>query len=228
MSNFTNDAKVGEKVIFSGTEGIIVFRDAANTIVKSLNMLESHDRIALYSNAFPKFEPLYLSKTGRIEGLWIMGNNYKTSGYYGAYPHGYLPRIQSLFPDCKKIIHVCSGSLPVGDYTRVDVRPEVNPEICCNAEEMSGLVLERFDIAYVDVPYSAEDAEHYGTVMLKRKKVLEECYKILKPGGWVIWLDQVLPMFSKKKWFFGLAIGMVKSTNHRVRGVFGFKKVEAI
>jgi len=60
--------------------------------------------------------------------------------------------------------------------------------------------------------------------MLSRKKVLDEAYKALRLSGWLIWLNQVLPIFSKQKWFWGIAIGMIKSTNHRVRGVFGFRK----
>lgn len=183
-------------------------------------------KIAGYSNTFPDFEPLYLSKSGRIEGLWIMGNNYRTSGYYGAYPHGYLPRVMSLFPGVAEtdIIHVCAGSLPSAGYTRVDKNPLLHPEICCDAEEFSRHIIRRYRLALVDVPYSNEDAEHYGFPMLSRKKVLAECYEALVPGGWVVWLDQVLPMFSKEQWFWSLAVGMIKSTNHRVRGVFGFCK----
>lgn len=155
-----------------------------------------------------------------------MGNNYTTSGYYGAHPHGYLQRIMSMFPDISEadIIHVCAGSLPPGNYTRVDKNPELRPEICCDAEDLSKHISRRYKLALVDVPYSKEDAEHYGFPMLSRKKVLSQCFEALEPGGWVIWLDQVLPMFSKDHWNWSLAIGMIKSTNHRVRGVFGFCK----
>lgn len=192
--------------------------------------MNSQQRIEAYSKAFPKFAPLYEMRAdenepGRIEGLWIMGNNYRTSGYYGAYPHGYLPRIMSMFPDKSAVAHLCSGSLPPGQYIRIDCNPALKPEICCKAEELSQHIpADFFDLVLIDPPYSQEDAEHYGTVLLSRKKVLDEIHKVLQPGGWVVWLDQVLPMFSKEKWFWGIAIGMIKSTNHRVRGVFGFQK----
>lgn len=188
----------------------------------------NQERAYYYSYDFPKFEPLQISKSGRIEGLWFMGNNYRTSGYYGAYPHGYMKRILSLFKDIEEtdMIHVCAGSLPKSDYTRVDVNPDLKPEICCNAEELSKHVNRKFKIAFVDVPYSKEDALHYGTVMLSRKKVLAECWHVLENGGWVIWLDQVFPMYAKKNWSLELSIGMIKSTNHRVRAIFGFKKHE--
>ena len=188
--------------------------------------LTQHERIDLYSKAFPKFEPLYLSKSGRIEGLWQMGANYRVKGGYGAYPHGYLARITSLFPDKARVLHVCSGWLPAdAGYTRLDINPERSPEICCNAEEMSKHIeSESFDIIYFDAPYSAEDAEHYGYPMLSRKKVLMESHKVLKPGGWLVMLDQVPPIWAKRDWYYRLVIGMIKSTNHRVRAVFGFEK----
>ncbi|MEW6710323.1 MAG: hypothetical protein AB1403_10915 [Candidatus Riflebacteria bacterium] len=182
------------------------------------------ERCRLYAEKFPTFPKPYVFNN-RIEGHWIMGNNYTTSGYYGAYPHGYLARVLSMFPDKSKIIHVCSGSLPPGPYTRVDIRPEVNPDIVCNVEELSKHVPnDYFDLALVDVPYSKEDAEHYGQPLLKRQKVLSEIHKILVSGGWAVWLDQVQPNYSKVNWNQALSIGIVKSTNHRVRAVFGFEK----
>ena len=190
-------------------------------------MTNLQQRADLYAKAFPKFQPLYVTQTDRIEGLWIMGNNYTTkTNFYGAYPHGYLPRVMSMFPDKEKIAHLCSGSLPKSDdYLRVDINPDRCPDIVADAEKLSETIApSSFDLILVDPPYSKEDAEHYGTVMLSRKKVLAECHKVLKPGGWVLWLDQVLPMFAKKNWHWGLAIGMIKSTNHRVRCVFGFEK----
>ncbi len=186
------------------------------------------DRKHNYEKAFPDFMPLLLTPTGRLEGLWVMGNNYRTSGYYGAYPNGYLKRIMSMFPldDNKKVMHLFSGSLEAGKYDRVDVNPDNGAEIICDAHELSQHVANSsYDLIFVDPPYSVEDAEHYGTAMVKRKIILEECRKVVKIGGWVIWLDQAFPMFSKKKWFWGLALGMIRSTNHRVRGVFGFERV---
>jgi hypothetical protein len=193
-----------------------------------LNIEAQIQKAESYIKAFPKFEPLSITKSGRIEGLWVMGNNYTTkTKYYGAYPHGYLKRVLSMFPEIeeKDILHVCSGSIEPGKHTRIDSNSDLNPDICCNVEEMSKYVKRKYKLALVDVPYSKEDAEHYGTVMLSRKKTLAECWEVLEEGGWVIWLDQVLPMFAKRNWFWGIAIGMVKSTNHRVRAVFGFQKV---
>lgn len=192
--------------------------------------LTNQERADLYIKAFPKFEPLQITKSNRIEGIWCMGNNYTTSGYYGAYPHGYLKRIMSMFPTAPedKVLHLFGGSLPASDnYLRLDIRPEVAPDIIGDAHKLPEILQpQSFDIIFADPPYSAEDAEHYGTCMVKRKIVMQGCHHALKPGGWLLWLDQVLPIFSKQQWTWELAIGMIKSTNHRFRVITGFRKNE--
>lgn len=162
----------------------------------------------------------------RIEGLWIMGNNYTTKGGYGAYPHGYIKRISALFPEMNtgKLLHLFSASIEPGFYIRFDSRLEY-ADVQGDAHNLSEFFPENhFDIISADPPYSVEDSEHYGTPMVKRKIVFNEALKVLKPGGYLIWLDQVLPMYSKDISPLIMAIGMIKSTNHRVRGVFGFQK----
>lgn len=189
-------------------------------------------RAALYNSAFPQFPPVHVVGTAdggeRIESLWIMGNNYRTSGYYGAYPHGYLARVMSMFPDAHDVLHVPSGSIQPGPYLRIDIRPEVNPDIVGDCHDIKALVCDRrFDLVLMDIPYSSEDAEHYGRPMVNRNRVLASALEVTRPGGWVVCLDQVLPMWRKADARLVMAIGMVKSTNHRVRGVFGFRKADA-
>ena len=182
------------------------------------------ERSDFYSKEFPKFPPLRADDRW-IDGMWIMGNNYTTSGLYGAYPHGYLKRIMALFPDAKNILHLFSGSLPKGNYTRFDIKPE-NADIVGNAHKLSEYFgSNKFDLILADPPYSIEDCEHYGTSMIKRNTVMKECYKILDDNGFIVWLDQVLPMFRKIELNMCGVIGMVKSTNHRFRVVTIFEKV---
>lgn len=209
--------------------------------------LTLQQRIEAYQRAFPKFQPLYLANEKRIEGIWIMGNDYRVkSGYYGGYPAGYLPRVMSMFPDAKRTLHLFSGCVEKTDdrFVTFDINPERKPDVCGDAERLAehfspGL----FDLILADPPYSVEDCEHYGTPMVSRSKVIKECVKILAPGGVLVWLDQVFPMFRKDELDLvgtiyaradlpdGLEhvgeIGMVKSTNHRVRAVFMFQVVNA-
>lgn len=186
-------------------------------------MISNQQRAENYQKAFPKFPPLRYDDRW-IDGVWVMGNNYKGSGYYGAYPPSYLKRMASLFPDKKNILHLFSGSLPKGDYIRFDVNPLLG-DVCGNAENVDTYFLKKFDLVYADPPYSKEDAEKYGYPMPNRSKVLKAVHNILAPNGCVVWLDTVLPMFSKQDYhLFGL-IAIVRSTNHRVRLASMFKKV---
>lgn len=152
-----------------------------------------------------------------------MGNNYQTSGYYGAYPHTYLERVMSMFPDAKSILHLFSGSMKPGNYVRFDRNG--NGDIHGDAEKLSESFPEqRFDLILADPPYSVEDCEHYGCAMVNRNRVISECVKVMEPGGFIVWLDQVLPMFRKDQLEMCGVIGMVKSTNHRFRVVTMFRK----
>jgi hypothetical protein len=186
------------------------------------------ERANFYNQAFPDYPELIVGKDGRITGMWIMGNNYHTAGDYGAYPHGYMKRISSLFPDCKNILHLFSVNIPSSaDYIRFDLHPEF-ADVTGDAHKLSEYFGgdNKFDIIYADPPYSVEDCEHYGTPMVNRNKVVKECYKILKPDGFLVWLDQVLPMYRKDEFRIVGVIGMVKSTNHRFRVITIFQKLK--
>jgi len=63
--------------------------------------------------------------------------------------------------------------------------------------------------------------------MVKRNVVFKECFKVLKEGGILIWLDQVLPNYKKIEFKIIGRIGMVKSTNHRFRVITIFQKVKS-
>ena len=172
-----------------------------------------------YHQTFPNYSKLIINR-GVIEGIWVMGNNYTTkTKLYGAYPHGYLERIYALFPPIEdKTLHLFSGSID-DKYDRVDFNVGID------AEEMGEILPHNhYERIYADPPYSIEDCDHYGCCMVKRNKVFNECFKIMKKGGILIWLDQVLPQYKKDQFDILGRIGMVKSTNHRFRVITIFKK----
>jgi 16S rRNA G966 N2-methylase RsmD len=135
-----------------------------------------------------------------------------------------------MFPEVesKKILHLFSGSLgPKEKGDRVDVNPNLNPDICCKAEELSeNVTYGKYELIIADPPYSNEDAKHYGTPMINRNEVVKQCSIILPEFGHLVWLDQVFPMFKKKIMRLIGTIGIVRSTNHRVRTTFIWTKVE--
>ena len=183
-------------------------------------------RIASYvqQTKFPK--SIFASEDGRVVGTWIMGNDYRVkSGYYGGYPAGYLRRIASLFPDKRRVLHIFSGrvdqsALP-GDT--VDINPNLKPTYVDDAQTLSHVPLEKYDLVLCDPPYSVEDAERYQTTMVKRNTVLRALQRT-SPGTHIVWLDQVLPMYRKDAFDIEAVIGMVKSTNHRFRVITVFKR----
>ena len=176
-----------------------------------------------YHAKYPNYPPSLFLSNNQIVGLWVMGNNYTTkTDLYGAYPYGYLDRIYTLFPLIKdKTLHLFSGSLPdSNDYDKVDYNVGID------AETMSDILPHNFyERIYADPPYSVEDCERYGCCMVKRNKVFNECFKIMKPGGILVRLDQVLPQYKKKDFKIIGRIGMVKSTNHRFRVTTIFEKI---
>ncbi len=182
--------------------------------------LTLEQRCEAYARTFPQWPPPRVSGH-RIEGIWMIGNNYRsTSSLYGAYPPTYLDRVLSMFPDVEErhVLHVFSGSLPPGEYTRVDIQG--TPDCLCSAEELSAaeaLAGKRWDLILADPPYSKEDAKRYGCKMPVRRKVTAECAKIIAPGGWLVWLDTVWPMYRKAEWILRGHIAAIRSTNNRVR-----------
>lgn len=180
------------------------------------------DRVNNYHTKYPNYSKLIINRDC-IEGMWVMGNNYTTkTSLYGAYPHGYLDRIHSLFPLIPgKTLHLFSGSLPDSpDYDKVDYNTGLD------AETFSEIIPhDTYELILADPPYSVEDCERYGCCMVKRNVVFKQAYNVLKKGGYLIWLDQVLPNYKKTDFKIEGRIGMVKSTNHRFRVITIFKKI---
>ena len=186
------------------------------------------ERVKLYNGKFPHYPGMWFDK-GWLLGVWNIGNNYKGSGYHGSYPPSYLSRIMGLFPDVarSRTCHLFSGSLTSETPgLRVDINGELSPDVVCNAEELSEHVKNNhYDLILADPPYTEEDALKYGNPMVNRNRVVKECYKVLRPGGYLCWMDMVLPMYSKKEFKRVGEISISRSTNHRVRAVFIFEKV---
>jgi hypothetical protein len=173
-----------------------------------------------YHSHFKDYPPSLMVSNKQIIGLWVMGNRYDTkTSLYGGYPHGYLDRIYQLFPKTDKTLHIFSGDVDDSDTDKVDL------EMGIDAHTMSDVLENNFyDLILSDPPYSVEDCDHYGCCMIKRNVVFNQCFKIMKQDGILIWLDQVLPQYKKVEWDVVGRIGMVKSTNHRFRVITIFKK----
>jgi len=72
---------------------------------------------------------------------------------------------------------------------RVDLNPEVAPDLVCDIHKLSSFLDIKFDIIIADPPYSDEETQKlYGAHLpkLNYSKWTKECDKILKPGGLLI------------------------------------------
>ncbi len=127
-----------------------------------------------------------------------------------------------------RLLHLFAGK---GEYGfKVDINPEVEPDLVCDAHEVSKHLKDMtFDAILADPPYSnAESKEIYGTGKLHYKVWANDACKLLEPGGlFIIYHKLVMPnpnpdLFEiVKRVFVGIRI------NHPPRVALYFKKMGA-
>jgi len=192
-------------------------------------MLSPAERADNFSKSFPKYSPLVIHNE-RLYGFWVIGRWYASNrSFYGSYPPSYLARVRSLFPDCEKVLHLFSGAVDDIRPNEVtyDIKPDFSPTVCDDVRNLlKHFGPSEFELILADPPYEERDFEKYGCKPFNKKKVIEECSSIVKPGGFLVWLDTRLPQFSKRFWQIYGIIGLVQSTNHRVRAITIFQKEE--
>jgi len=183
------------------------------------------ERAVLYNTAFPQYPDSHFKISERwVSATWILGNNYAGSGYYGAYPPGYMPRIRTMFPDLPRYFHLFGGSVRDGITVDRRVIGQVRPTVQADALHLPFLAASR-DLCYADTPYSEIDAERYAVPLPDRRLVLYEIHHVVATGGYLVWMDTMLPMYRKDMWHWCGAISLWRSTNHRLRGVSIFKRL---
>lgn len=206
-------------------------------------MITLADRAANYSRIFPDWPPprydnrwlddVWADDTPPdfLSTVWVLGNDYQGTGFYGAYPPNYLKRVMSLFPeinDESHVLHLFSGMLFTTTGIKLDCKIHSSvkvfqPDILANAEELP-FRSDSFDLILADPPYGGRDAEKYKVRMPNKRKVFEECHRILRMGANLVWLDTSHPMYSKMDWHLWGLIGVVRSTNHVYRFASIFSK----
>lgn len=149
----------------------------------------------------------YHKITGFPQSLWLGGD--------------------SRIADKQKVLHLFAGKVDTAVFpgVTVDINANLKPDIVDDAHTLTKVPLEDFDLVLADPAYSCEDTEHYGTPMVNRNLVVRTLGQRLRKGCHVVWLDQVLPMYRKDTFNTQAHIGMVKSTNHRLRVVTVFGKL---
>jgi len=194
-------------------------------------LLTLEDRVRRFNTEFPNILPLVIGQRDEgsfVHGFWFVGGG-NISSFYGSYQIEYLKRVNALFFDIKgktEVVHLFSGSIsPSPDYSVIGL-PDAGcqPDLVINAEQLSSYLPFKPRLIYADPPYSQEDSEHYANAMVNRAKVIEECALVLRPGGYIVWLDQALPVFSNNLIKLVGAIAYIRSTGNRFRVISIFQR----
>jgi hypothetical protein len=125
---------------------------------------------------------------------------YKGTECKGSYPAGYLKLLQKQGWWGEKRIHLCSGAVKDDGSFKVDIRPEMKPDLVADARA-TGLPAESYDCVLIDPPYSAELAKTlYGTESHYSRvdDFIKEGVRLAKPGGLVISLSYNIPKLQKE------------------------------
>lgn len=194
------------------------------------------------------YSPL-IEHNGIICGFWLCGQNYRNpSRLYGAYPPSYLKRMQLLFPK-----FTYEGIATVCHYSHHEVMHLFSGMISQNNKEFPGLTFDIKDYGYTsflgdaedlsaiwergakglklklilaDPPYNEKSLKEYGASPVNKRMVIKECAKVLRPGGHLVWLDTIIPIWAKADgWKLRGIIGLVQSTNHVCRVATILEKV---
>lgn len=136
----------------------------------------------------------------------------------GGYPHRFLEFAYEVMGvvDPSKVLHLCSGSMKTG--IRVDIRPEMNPDIvadCRNVPLPDGSV----DFILADPPYASDYARNlYGTEASYPKpgEILKEAARLLKPGGKIGLLHFIVPVTRKPMKMLGV-YGVTTGAGYAIR-----------
>lgn len=123
------------------------------------------------------------------------------------------------------ILNLFCGMNTIG--FRVDIKEEVNPDLICDAHELTKYCNKmEFDIILADPPYSNEEAkELYGTPKLNYKKWTNEADKVLSPGGLlIIYHKYIMPNPNPNKFEVIKRVFIGNRTYHLPRVAIYFRK----
>ena len=114
---------------------------------------------------------------------------------------------------------------------RVDIKPEVNPDLVADAHNFVNLLpdgFSEFDVILADPPYSNKESEElYGTSPLRYKDWTNECDKVLSPNGiLIVYHKQVMPNPNPEKYYVEKRVFVGNRVYHVPRIAIYFRKKE--
>ena len=179
------------------------------------------------NRTFPKY-PVTIRDKGWVYGVWYCGTSFQKAEIYGQHPPTYMKRLRALFPSARRWLVCPSGVIADRDDTVcIDLvrRKEGRPDIQASADSIP-LGDSTVDVVETDPPYGAEHEEIYGTGKYPRRKSMAEFRRVLRPGGYLCWLDVRYPMYKRKHWELVGLIGVITGFERVTRVLSIFRKME--
>lgn len=174
--------------------------------------------------------PITVRDKGWVYGVWYCGTSFTKAEMYGQHPPNYLKRLLSLFPESKEWLIAPSGVIKNGEFegknlTTVDLisRKRGCPQYTSDVKQLP-FDDNTFDCVETDPPYREEYCKIYEVPKYPRYKAMNEFHRVLKPNGYLCWLDVRYPSFKKKQWKLLGLIAVITGFERVVRVCSIFQK----
>jgi hypothetical protein len=143
---------------------------------------------------------------------------------FGQYPRGLIDRALPLLNALRReVLHVCSGSLPVGEGIRVDVRPAARPDLLADGRQLpirSGTMAA----VMLDPPYTEEYARGlYGVDYPRPSHLLAEAARVVRPGGRIAFVHFLVP-YPPEGCRFVRVVGISTGCGYALRALTVFER----
>lgn len=154
--------------------------------------------------------------------------------YKGAYPEGYLDRLEEVVPmRGKQVVHLFAGtSSKVNDSDiTIDINEDVNPDLLEDCTGKLSLDDNFADVVLVDPPYDTKAMIYgqplYGVDYVKPYSFCAEAVRITKPGGYICILHQLVYKTLGFTDRYAL-IPITTGPNMRIRALSIFRKMNRL
>lgn len=142
-----------------------------------------------------KWDNTKISRGTKCFGAWNDERLDGSNTCQGSFPRGFIKWLKENGWHYGKVCHLCSGSVNDKGSFKVDIRPEMKPDLVADACN-TGLPDNSFDVVILDPPYSLDLAKKlYGTEKYFKgiDAFTKEASRITKKGGLIITLTYQVP-----------------------------------
>ena len=157
------------------------------------------------------------------ETHWACGR--PMAKYKGAYPEGFIRRLDQRIGLIGKVITLFCGSSNFGDT--VDINPLVNPTFVADCKNIP-VKDNSYDVVIADPPYDSQNISYssklYKTDVVKPYSFVKEAVRICKSSGYICILHQLVYKTPKGTERYAV-IPITTGPNQRIRVLNIFRKM---